>query len=383
MTLWRDRRLRGFLAQGLVLALIVLLVYAALANAFANMRAHGIPTDNQFLDQVAGFDINQSLIPYSARSTYGRAFYVGLLNTLLVAAIGVVLASVLGIVVGIARLSSNALVARLATLYVETIRNIPLLLQLLFWYNAVLVSLPGPRQSFTLGSIFLNLRGLYVPAPVWSAGWAWVLSAASAGLLAVGILGLAARRRRLRGAEPLRARALIAVLLVFVPPLVAAALYAGDLHVSLPQLKGLNFVGGARLQPEFVALLLGLVLYTAAFIAEIVRAGIMAVPKGQVEAAAALGLSAAQTRTYVVVPQAMRVIVPPLTSQYLNLLKNSSLAVFIGYPDLVQVFMGTVLNQTGAAIQIITRTMLVYLSISLLVSAAMNLYNRRVALVER
>jgi general L-amino acid transport system permease protein len=381
---WRDARVRSLGLQGLFLVTLGLLLYMAFANALHNMRAHGIPTDYRFLDQVSGFDINQTLIPYSATSTYGRAFFVGLLNTLAVAAIGIVLASFLGFLVGIARLSANAIAARLATIYVEAIRNVPLLLQLLFWYNAVLSSLPAPRQSLTFwGSIYLNVRGLYVPTPVFSAGWAWVAAASLAGVCAAFVFSALARRRRLRAGRPPSLGIFVRVLFVVAPPLIAYHLFASQITVSVPQLQGFNFVGGTKFVPELVALLLGLVLYTAAFIAEIVRSGIEAVPRGQTEAAEALGLSPAQTRKYVTVPQAMRVIVPPLTSQYMNLLKNSSLAVFIGYPDLVQVFMGTVLNQTGAAIQIIGLTMAVYLAISLLTSAAMNLYNRRIVLVER
>ena len=384
VSFWRDARLYSVALQALFLAALAALIYFAFANAFANMRAHAIPTDERYLDQVAGFDINQTLIPYGATSTYRRAFYVGLLNTLLVAGLGIVLASIIGLAVGVARLSSNAMVARFATVYVEAIRNVPLLLQLLFWYNAVLSALPAPRQSFSLfGAIFLNLRGLYVPAPAWSEGWSAIFGAALGGLVAAGAYGAVSAWWRRRGGRPLPHRALVAAMLLLLPPLLAYGWFAGDVRLSVPQLKGFNFAGGAKLAPEFVALLLGLVLYTAAFIAEIVRAGIMAVPRGQSEAALALGLTPAQARRYVVIPQAMRVIVPPLTSQYLNLLKNSSLAVFIGYPDLVQVFMGVVLNQTGAAVQIIFRTMLVYLAISLAVSLAMNLYNRRLAVEGR
>jgi general L-amino acid transport system permease protein len=382
--LWRDMRLRSLVLQALFLVTLGLLACAGFANAFRNMQAHGIPTDFRFWNQVSGFDINQALIPYSAKSTYGEAFLVGLLNTLVVAAVGIVLASLLGFLVGIARLSANPLTARLATIYVETIRNVPLLLQLLFWYNAVLSALPAPRASLALwGGLYLNVRGLFVPAPIFSAGWAWIAAAALCGLAAALVYGTFAHRQRLRTGQPPPLRLLIVALLIVVPPLAAYGIFAREIGVSMPQLKGFNFVGGAKFVPELVALVLGLVLYTAAFIAEIVRAGIEAVPKGQTEAAAALGLSQAQTRKYVIVPQAMRVIVPPLTSQYMNLLKNSSLAVFIGYPDLVQVFMGTVLNQTGAAVQIIGLTMAVYLTISLATSVAMNLYNRRIALVER
>lgn len=380
---WRDMRWRSLALQALFLVALGFALFTAVANALRNMQAHGIPIDFSFWPQVAGFDINQALILYSAVSSYGQAFYVGLLNTLIVAAIGIVLASLLGFVVGVARLSANVVASQLAMIYVEAIRNVPLLLQLLFWYNAVLKSLPAPRQSIAFGDTYLNVRGFYIPAPVLSKGWAWVAASFAAGVCAAIVYSIFAYRQRLRSGRPPSLGFIVSALLVAVPPFLAYTVFADDVNVSVPQLKGFNFVGGAKLLPEFVALLLGLVLYTAAFIAEIVRAGIEAVPKGQTEAAAALGLSPAQIRKYVIVPQAMRVIVPPLTSQYMNLLKNSSLAVFIGYPDLVQVFMGTVLNQTGAALQIIGLTMAVYLTISLVTSLAMNLYNRRIALVER
>jgi general L-amino acid transport system permease protein len=311
---------RNALVQIVFVLALTFLAFEGAATALAHMRAHHIPFDFSFWTQHAGFDIDQHLIPYSFTSTYGRAFFVGLLNTMVVAGIGIVLASVLGFAVGAARLSPNIIVAKCAGLYVEAFRNVPLLLQIFFWYNAVLKALPVPRASIALPAhIFLNNRGLFVPWPVLS-----------------------------------------------------------PLGISRPVFHGFNFTGGAKLSPEFVALTLSLTLYTAAFIAEIVRAGIAGVPKGQGEAARALGLNASQRRKFVIVPQALRLIVPPLTSQYLNLFKNSSLAVFIGYPDLMQIFAGTVLNQTGAAVPVIAVTMAVYLFVSLLGSLAMNLYNRRI-----
>lgn len=380
---WYDPAFRSAIAQALFALGLGFLLFEAMVNVRANMQARGIPTDFGFLDNVAGFDINQSLISYSATSTYGRAFLVGLLNTCLVSAIGLVLATIIGFAVGIARLSKNWAVAQFATLYVEALRNVPLLLQLLFWYNAVLKALPAPRQSYALPfGVYLNNRGLFAPELIFGPGALWVgaalLASAAAAILAWRLL----RARGPRAIFRLRHIAAAAILIIGLP--VAAFLIAGrPISLVPPELTGFNFVGGIRLLPEFVALVLGLSLYTAAFIAEVVRAGMQAVPRGQSEAAAALGLPRSLALRFVLVPQAMRVIIPLLTSQYLNLIKNSSLAVFIGYPDLVQVFAGTVLNQTGAAVQVIFITMAVYLAISLLTSLAMNLYNRRFALVER
>lgn len=357
------------------------LVFEAIVHVRANMQARGIATDFGFLDNVAGFDINQSLIPYSAASTYGRAFVVGLLNTCLVAALGLVLATILGFTIGIARLSKNWIIAKAAMVYVEALRNVPLLLQLLFWYNAVLKPLPGPRQSFALPfGLYLNNRGLFLPEPVFGPGALWVGAALVASVAAIIPLRWFFARA---GSLQRKLRIGLATIAIIGLPIAAFFIAGRPIALSFPELNGFNFSGGARLLPEFVALLLGLSLYTAAFIAEIVRAGIEAVPRGQREAAAALGLSRQQANRLVIAPQAMRIIAPLLTSQYLNLVKNSSLAVFIGYPDLVQVFAGTVLNQTGAAVQVIFITMAVYLAISLLTSLAMNLYHRRAALVER
>lgn len=434
----------------------------AASNAIENMQARNIPTNFDFWHATAGFDINQSVIEYSSTSTYGRAFFVGLINTLIVALIGIVLASFLGFSIGVARLSQNWLTAKLAAGYVEIVRNTPLLLQLLFWYNAVLKPLPGPRQSlaapaaalqwpgnqaasvalicalvsllsfylarkgvargasrlmalaagsvlgfcalaaglfglpdsvitsassglvsFSQGSsVFLNNRGLYLPDPVPADGFRPMLIALALCAAGAVMLYFYARRRQAETgaiwpvAQMVCAGAILAIALAW-------AASGPPVTLEYAQLRGFNFNGGLRVYPEFVALVLGLTIYTAAFIAEIVRAGILSVSKGQSEAALALGLRQNRVLKLIVIPQALRVIIPPLTNQYLNLTKNSSLAVFIGFPDLVQIFAGTVLNQTGAAVQVIAITMAVYLAISLVTSFIMNIYNRRMALVER
>jgi general L-amino acid transport system permease protein len=387
-SLFYDPRIRGLVSQVVLVSAIVFLFYEATTNAIDNLRRARIASGFGFLDNTAGFDVSQSLIPFSAAaSTYGEAFFVGLLNTLLVAAIGVFFATILGFVVGIARLSKNWIISKVAMVYVEVIRNLPLLLQLLFWYNAVLAPLPNPRDSLSVGgSFFLNNRGLFMPRPMF-ADDAWLLPLVFVG----GIVGAFAFRSWAKRQQQQTGRqypvALTALgLIVVLPALVwmlLALFGANPITFDVPERGRFNMAGGMQVQPEFVALLVGLVTYTAAFIAEIVRAGILAVSKGQTEAAYSLGLRPAPTMRLVVIPQAMRVIVPPLTSQYLNLTKNSSLAVAIGYPDLVQVFMGTVLNQTGQAIEVVVITMAVYLLISLVTSFVMNIYNRRVAIVER
>jgi general L-amino acid transport system permease protein len=377
---WTSPLVRGIVVQVGVAAVLGGLLLAAVLELRANMEARGIPTGFGFFDDIAGFDINQSLIAYSATSTYGRAFLVGLLNTCLVAAIALGLATILGFLVGLARMSAHALLRGLANAYVEAFRNVPLLLQLLFWYNAILRPLPAARDSLLLPlGIVLNNRGLYLPEPIAAPG---LVPAALAAALGVGLFLVVRHVARIRGARRVLEHG-IAALALGLPPSLALAAFGWPLHFADPELGRFNYTGGLRLTPELVTLVLGLSLYTAAFIAEIVRAGVQAVPRGQSEAAAALGLDRARAYRFVVVPQAMRIIVPLLTSQYLNLIKNSSLAVFIGYPDLVQVFAGTVLNQTGAAVQVIVVTMAVYLTISLAAALAMNLFNRRVALVER
>lgn len=381
---WRARRF-GNLALQLGLVVIVGgLAYAAAVNAAHNLAQAHIASGFGFWNNTAGFDISQTLIDYSAStSTFGRAFWVGLLNTLLVGAIGIVLATVLGFIIGIARLSHNWLVARLAGGYVELIRNVPLLLQLLFWYNAVLKSLPQLRGSVALpGGGLLNNRGLFLPRPEFAPGFHNVVIALLFGVAAAIVLRLWARRRQARTGVPVRIL-WFTFGLIFALPLVVFALAGEPLSFSFPDMGRFNVMGGVEILPEFAALVLALTVYTAAFIAEVVRAGMLAVPHGQTEAAQALGLLPRTTLRYVVIPQAMRVIVPPLTSQYLNLIKNSSLAVAIGYPDLVQVFTGSVLNITGQAVEVVAITMAVYLFISLFTSLLMNLYGRTVAIVER
>jgi general L-amino acid transport system permease protein len=376
-------KFRALVYQLVLIVLVVWFGYQFALNARANLQAQQITGGFGFLANTAGFGVNQSLIPYSEADTYGRVFFVGLLNTLLVAGIGIALATLLGFVIGIARLSPNWLLARLAGGYVELVRNLPLLFQLLFWYLAVLGTLPAPRQSLSLwGAIFLNNRGLIVPAPVAGEGAGYAAGAFIFGVVATIVLGYWARQRQARTGRRFPLLWGGAAMLIALPLMVLAAT-GFPIRMETAQLRGFNFVGGIRLTPEFIALLLALTIYTAAFIAEIVRAGILAVPVGQTEAASALGLRRGLTLRLVIIPQALRVIVPPLTNQYLNLTKNSSLAIAVGYPDLFAVFAGTALNQTGQAIEIIGITMAVYLSISLLTSALMNWYNARIGVAVR
>ncbi len=380
---WNDPRLRALVFQLVFLAAVLALLGFIVHNTLANLESRGISTGFDFLGNEAGFGIIQTLVDYSETSSFGRTFLVGLLNTLLVSLLGIVLATLLGFVIGVARLSSNWLVSRLAATYIEIFRNIPLLLQIFFWYFAVLRALPRPRESLALGeAVFLNLRGLYLPRPLFEPGFGWVLAALALSIAAALLLGAWGRRRRLRTGQCLPSGWIGLGLILLVPGL-TFLLAGAPLGWELPALRGFNFRGGITVIPELAALLLALTIYTAAFIAEIVRAGILAVPKGQTEAAAALGLKRRHVLRLVIIPQALRVIIPPLTSQYLNLLKNSSLATAIGYPDLVNVFAGTTLNQTGQAVEVIAMTMAVYLSISLTISLFMNWYNARIALTER
>ncbi|EMV0267109.1 amino acid ABC transporter permease [Vibrio parahaemolyticus] len=374
---------RSAIFQIIAIAALVFFFYTIINNALNNLDARGIATGFGFLNQEAGFGIGLTLIEYNETYSYGRTFIVGLLNTALVSVLGIILATAIGFTMGVARLSTNWLVSRLAAVYIETFRNIPLLLQIFFWYFAVLQALPSARQSLSLGeAIFLNVRGLYFPAPVFNEGSGVVIAAFVIGLVATISISIWARnKQRLTGQQTPMGQIGLG-LLVGLPLLVY---FVSGMPISLeyPELKGFNFKGGISIIPELAALLLALSVYTAAFIAEIVRSGINAVSHGQTEAAMSLGLPRAKTLKLVVIPQALRIIIPPLTSQYLNLTKNSSLAMAIGYPDLVSVFAGTTLNQTGQAIEIIAMTMGVYLTLSLLTSALMNLYNRKVALVER
>jgi general L-amino acid transport system permease protein len=383
IAIYNRPKIRAVFYQFILLATVVWLGYEFALNAKANLDALKIASGFGFLDNTAGFAVNQSLIPYNESDTYGRVFLVGLLNTLLVAGIGIVLATILGFFIGIARLSPNWLLARLAGGYVELIRNLPLLFQLLFWYLAVLGTLPGPRQSISLfGEIFLNNRGIIVPAPVAGKGAGAVVAVFAVSVIAIVALKLWARRLQIRTGRQVPLLWTCLALLV-VPSLLALIATGFPIGFERPELRGFNFVGGIRLLPEFGALVVALTTYTAAFIAEVVRAGLLAVPRGQSEAASALGLRRGLTLRLIIVPQALRVIVPPLTNQYLNLTKNSSLAVAIGYPDLFAVFAGTTLHQTGQAIEIIAITMAVYLAISLITSALMNWYNAHIRIAER
>lgn len=378
-----DPKVRGGVFQVLAIAAVVAIGWYLFHNTQSNLAQRGITSGFDFLDRSAGFGILQSLVPYTESDTYGRVFLVGLLNTLLVAVLGVVLATVIGFVVGIARLSPNWLMSRLAAVYIEIFRNIPPLLQIFFWYFAVLRAMPAPRQSHAVGdTIFLNIRGLYLPSPIATDGfWPFVAALVLAILACVALKRWATARREATGRGfPLLA-ACIALLVAL--PTTSIGIAGTPLDWSVPELTGFNFRGGWVVIPELVALTAALSIYTAAFIAEIVRSGIQSVGHGQTEAARSLGLRPGPTLRLIILPQAMRVIIPPLTSQYLNLVKNSSLAAAIGYPDLVSVFAGTALNQTGQAIETIAITMSVYLAISLAISMLMNIYNKRIALIER
>lgn len=382
-SLFYNPTFRSVVFQLIAIAALVFFFYTIINNALTNLESRGIATGFDFLDQPAGFGIGLTLIDYNETYSYGRTFVVGLLNTALVSVLGIILATMIGFVLGIARLSSNWLVSRLAAVYIETFRNIPLLLQIFFWYFAVLQALPSPRESMSLGeAVFLNVRGLFFPAPVFEPGSSVVLIAFVAGVIASIVINIwANNKQRLTGQQTPMGR--IVLVLCVGLPLIAYFIMGMPISAQYPELKGFNFRGGISIIPELAALLLALSVYTAAFIAEIVRSGINAVSHGQTEAAMSLGLPRSKTLKLVVIPQALRIIIPPLTSQYLNLTKNSSLAMAIGYPDLVSVFAGTTLNQTGQAIEIIAMTMGVYLALSLITSALMNLYNRKVALVER
>lgn len=369
----------GFVLQLLFVAVLAWISYEIVANARANLASQRIASGFGFLSNTAGFGVSQALIPYSESDTYTRVFLVGLLNTLLVAVVGIFFASIIGFLVGLGRLSPNWLLSKIAGGYVELVRNLPVLFQILFWYLAVLGALPNPRQSISLfGTFFLSNRGLVIPKPIGQDGLAPFAIAIVAAILAASLARDYARRQLFEKGRVVRIWPLVAALLIGVP-LLAVLVFGAPVSFEMPKLVGFNFSGGSRLIPEFVALTLALSIYTAAFIAEIVRAGVLSVHKGQMEAGASLGLSRGSTLRLIVVPQALRVILPPLTNQYLNLTKNSSLAVGIGYPDLFSVFAGTTLSQTGQAIEIIAITMGVYLLISLVTSAIMSFYGWRLS----
>jgi general L-amino acid transport system permease protein len=367
----------GFAAQIVFVAVLVWIVYEIVANTRVNLAAQGIASGFGFLANTAGFGVSQSLIPYSETDSYTQVFLVGLVNTLVVSVIGIFFATIIGFAVGLERMSPNWLLARIAGAYIELIRNLPLLFQLLFWYLAVLAALPVPRQSISLwNSFYLSNRGFSLPKPIGAAGFDAFAIAIVVAIVGALLLRRYARRKLFQSGRLIRVWPTAIGLLIGLPVL-AVALFGRPVTFEYPELRGFNFSGGSRLIPEFVALVLALSTYTAAFIAEIVRAGVQSVHRGQAEAGASLGLSRGATLRLIVVPQALRVILPPLTNQYLNLTKNSSLAVAIGYPDLFSVFAGTTLSQTGQAIEVIVITMGVYLAISLITSAIMSFYGWR------
>ncbi len=378
-----DPKIRAWFYQAVLLAGVVWFFSYVWGNLTTNMAKQNIRTGFGFLDNTASFEIGFKLIQYDRASTFGEALLVGFLNTMLVSVVGIIFATILGFIIGIARLSSNWIVARLATVYIEVMRNIPLLLQMVFWYFGVLALMPNVKQSIELPlyTVFNN-RGMVTPAPQFSDNFSLVWIAIVIAIIASFVVTAWAQKRQdATGVRP-PAGLINTGLIIGLPALVWIVIGA-SLSFTIPELRGFNYVNGVQIPPEFMALLWALILYTAAFIAEIVRAGILAVPVGQSEAAKSLGLNERIRLRKVIIPQAMRVIVPPLTSQYLNLTKNSSLAVAIGYPDLVSVFMGTTLNQTGQAVEVVAITMTIYLSLSLITSAFMNWFNARIALTER
>ncbi|WP_313656304.1 amino acid ABC transporter permease [Pantoea sp.] len=368
-----------FIAVVAVLGVVGYLVH----NTIINLANRGITSGFGFLERTAGFGIVQHLIEYTEGDTYARVFMVGLTNTLLVSALCIVFASIIGFAVGLARLSDNWLLRKLSNIYIETFRNIPPLLQIFFWYFAVLRNLPGPRQALNAFDLaYVSNRGLYVPWPTYAPGsWPFVIALLLALAVSYGLFRFN-RTHQLKTGQLRRTwPAAVGMLILF--PLLAYMGFGPATHWDVPQLRGFNFRGGSVMIPELAALTLALSIYTSSFIAEVIRSGIQSVPHGQHEAARSLGLPNPVTLRQVIIPQAMRVIIPPLTSQYLNIVKNSSLAAAIGYPDMVSLFAGSVLNQTGQAIETIAITMGVYLIISLLISLLMNVYNRKIALVER
>lgn len=382
---WLNRpEVRSLIYQALILGALVWAIATIVGNVMSNLEARGIATGFRFLGERAGFGVSQALIEYSSSSTYSRVFLVGLLNTLLVSAMGVVAATIVGLIVGLGRLSPNWMLRKICTVYIETFRNIPVLLQIFFWYYAVLQTLPRPNQSLSMFGemVFVNVRGAYAPRPELDPEAGVYVSLLIAAVIGVIALSVWAKRRMLATGHQFPV--FWTSLGILIGTTVIGYYITGrPITFDVPELRGFSFDGGMRLRPELLALWFALTVYTSTFIAEIFRSGILSVSHGQTEACRALGLTEGQRMRQVVLPQALRVIIPPLTSQYLNLTKNSSLAVAIGYPDLVSVFQGTALNQTGQAIEIVSMTMAVYLIISLLVSAFMNWFNRRVALVER
>jgi len=379
---FNDPNIRAIFYQIAVLGIVGLLGYYLFNNTVENLKRQSIATGFGFLNKEASFEIGESLIPYSAADKYIKALLVGALNTIKVAFVGIVLTIILGTFLGIARLSKNWLVSKLAAVYIEVMQDIPVLLQLFFWYTFFYDILPSPREAIEpVTGVFMSNRGLVFAVPEWHPAYPTMAMAFIAGCIAVYFMRRWARKRQEITGQPFPVFTLSLAIMIGLP-LTTWLLAGAPLNMSVPELAGFNFKGGLNMSPEFAALLIGLVLYTAAFVAEIVRAGIQAIGKGQVEAAMAIGLKPGQVLSLVILPQALRVIIPPLTSQMLNLTKNSSLAVAIGFPDFVSVA-STTINQTGQAIEGISLIMVVYLCFSLLTSLFMNWYNKKMALVER
>ena len=379
--LWTDERYRGILFQFLVVLGLALFIAFIVSNTITNLQKAGLASGYGFLYDPAFFDINQRLIEYTSQSTFGRALIVGLLNTILVSALGIIAATLIGFSAGVMRLSNNWILSRLVTAYVEMTRNVPVLLQIIFWW-AILTGLPKVRDSLSLGdAVFLNNRGFRMPAPILEAGFGWVFAAFIVGAIATFVVARWAKSRQDATGQTFP-MLWVGLGLIIGLPVIVHLILGQPLSWDVPVRTRFNYAGGFNVTPELIALWFALSTYTGAFISENVRAGILAVNKGQTEAAFALGLRPNQTTRLIIIPQAMRVIIPPLTSQFLNLTKNSSLAIAIGYQDLVSIG-GTILNQSGQALEVVGIWMAVYLSLSLLTSGYMNWYNKRIALVER
>jgi len=378
---WRSQAFRGLIYQIVAISLIALSIWFLASNTLTNMRVRGIQSGFDFLSQPAGFSIGESLFPFDSAESYWRAFWVGLANTLRVAVVGIVLATLLGTTLGIGRFSRNALVRGLCATYVECFRNIPVLLQLLMWYLLLTETLPSIQEAWRVGPFFLSKGGINYPIPIWQAGHAWALVGLLVGI-ALALLYRRWARRQFEASGRIKSMFWLPVVIALTSSVLAWLLGGAPMALDSPIKGEFSVENGGALTPEFLAILLGLTIYTSAFISEVVRSGIASVSRGQTEAAAALGLDQALEIRLIVLPQALRVIIPPLTNQYLNLTKNSSLAVAIGYPDIVSIA-NTAMNQTGRAVECIAIVMAVYLTISLLTSLLMNAYNNRVAIKER
>jgi general L-amino acid transport system permease protein len=378
-----NKTFRDIFSQLLVVTGLVLFLWYITTNLLHNIDQRGIETGFSFFSERAGFGISESPIFYDTDSTYFRAFLVGLLNTLIISGVGIFFATIIGVIIGISRLSNNYLVAKLSLSYIELFRNIPILLQILFWYNIVIAALPSPRGSIGFfETIFLNNRGLYIPKPIAEDGF-WIVGLSF--ILAIAIVMFMLKRAK-RIFDDTGKDTLVlpwAILILVSLPIFVFNIIGSPMSLDDPILRGFNFSGGMNFSPEFLALAFSLSIYTATYIAEAVRSGIQAVPKGQKEAGASLGLTNYQSLKSVVLPQAIRISIPPIINQYLNLVKNSSLATAIGYPDIVTVFSGTVLNQTGQAIEVILVTMAVYLTFSIIISFILNLVNKKMQIKER